>query len=289
MRVTETELVLAGGRTLHVHDTGGPARLTVFWHHGTPNTGAPPGPLLPLARELGVRFVSYDRPGYRSSTPVPERSVGNAAECVEAVAEALGIGEFALMGHSGGSSHALACAALRPDRVLAVASMAAVAPFDADGLDWFGGMAAASAASLRAAGEGRAAKEKHEAAAEFDPDVFTAEDFAVLHGSWSWLDEVVRAALAHGPGGLIDDDLAYVRPWGADPARITAPVLLLHGEQDRMIPAAHSAWLAGRCPDAEYRPVPGAGHLSVLQHAADALAWLADHGSRATETTTGTR
>ncbi|KDN15971.1 alpha/beta fold hydrolase [Amycolatopsis rifamycinica] len=287
--VTETGLALPGGRTLHVHDTGGPARLTVFWHHGTPNTGAPPGPLLPLADELGVRFVSYDRPGYRTSTPVPGRTVGNAAECVEAVADALGIGRFALMGHSGGSSHALATAALLPGRVLAVAGLAAVAPFDADGLDWFDGMAAASAASLRAACEGRAAKETHEAAAEFDPEVFTDADMAVLRGSWSWLDEVVRAALADGPGGLIDDDLAYVTPWGCDPARITAPVLLLHGEQDRMIPASHSAWLAGRCPDAEYRLVPGAGHLSVLRHAADALTWLADQGRKTSEATNGAR
>jgi pimeloyl-ACP methyl ester carboxylesterase len=276
--VTETELTLPGGRRLHVHDTGGPARLTVFWHHGTPNTGAPPGPLLPLARKLGVRWVSFDRPGYGTSTPVPGRRVGDVAECVTAVADALGIGRFALMGHSGGSSHALACAALLPGRVVAVASLAAVAPFGAEGLDWFGGMAAASAASLRAATEGRAAKEKHEAAAEFDPDVFTAADLAALRGSWSWLNEVVRAALADGPGGLIDDDLAYVRPWGCDPAGITAPVLLLHGEEDRMIPASHSAWLAGRCPDAEYWPVPDEGHLSVLHHAADALRWLADHG-----------
>ncbi|WP_410638953.1 alpha/beta fold hydrolase [Amycolatopsis sp. lyj-346] len=273
--ITETELALPGGRSLHVYDTGGPARCTVFWHHGTPNTGAPPEPLLPLAAELGVRFVSYDRPGYRTSTPVPERTVGNSAECVAAVADALGVGAFALMGHSGGSSHALACAALLPDRVLAVASLAAVAPFDAEGLDWFGSMAAATAASLRAATEGRAAKEKHEAATEFDPDVFTDADTAALTGSWSWLGEVARAAIADGPGGLIDDDLAYVTPWGCDPGRITAPVLLVHGEQDRMIPATHSAWLAGRLPAAEYRPAPGEGHLSVLHHAADALTWLA--------------
>jgi pimeloyl-ACP methyl ester carboxylesterase len=193
------------------------------------------------------------------------------------------------MGHSGGSSHALACAALLPERVSAVAALAALAPFDAEGLDWFGGMAAASAASLRAATEGRAAKEEHEATARFDPDVFTAADMAALTGTWSWLDDVVRAALADGPGGLIDDDLAYVTPWGADPARITAPVLLVHGEQDRMVPATHSAWLAARCPAAEYRPSPGDGHLSVLRHAADALTWLADQGTRTSAATTGAR
>jgi pimeloyl-ACP methyl ester carboxylesterase len=273
--IAETDLTLPGGRTLHVYDTGGRARRTVLWHHGTPNTGVPPGPLLHRADELGVRWVSYDRPGYGPSTPLPGRDVANAAECATAVADALGLGEFAVMGHSGGGAHALACAALLPDRVLAVASISAMAPFGAAGLDWFAGMAAASERSLRAATEGRAAKEKHEAAAEFDPAVFTAADLAVLDGSWSWLNDVVRAALAGGLGGLVDDDLAYVAPWGCDPAAITAPALVMHGECDRMIPAAHGAWLAAHCPTAEYRPHAGDGHLSVLDHAAEALDWLA--------------
>jgi pimeloyl-ACP methyl ester carboxylesterase len=283
--VIETDLVLPDGRTLHVHDTGGPARLTVFWHHGTPNLGAPPGPLLPLAESLGVRWVSYDRPGYGSSTHLPDRTVGNAAECVAAVADALGIGDFAVMGHSGGSSHALATAALLPGRVTAVASLAAVAPFGAEG--WFDGMAAASAASLRAAAEGRAAKEKYEAAAEFEPEVFTAADFAALTGSWSWLNDVVQPAL--GAAGLIDDDLAYVTPWGCDPAASTAPTLLVHGADDRMIPATHSKWLASRIPGAELRLTPGDGHISVLDHAAGALTWLAGQDSSASDATTGAR
>lgn len=281
--VTETDLALPGGRTLHVYDTGGPGRLTVFWHHGTPNLGAPPGPLLPLAESLGVRWVSYDRPGYGGSTHLPDRTVGNAAECVAAVADALGVDRFAVMGHSGGCSPALATAALLPERVRAVAILAAVAPFEADG--WFDGMAAASVASLRAAAEGRAAKEKYEAAAEFDPEVFTVADFAALNGSWSWLNDVVRPAL--GAVGLIDDDLSAVKPWGCDLAAITAPVLLLHGADDRMIPAAHSEWLAKRIPGAELRLTPGDGHISVLDHAADALTWLAAQDSSASDATTG--
>jgi pimeloyl-ACP methyl ester carboxylesterase len=271
--VTETDLVLPDGRTLHVHDTGGPARRTVLWHHGTPNTGTPPAPLVRASPD--VRWVAYDRPGYGTSTPVAGRDIANAAECATAVADALGLGEFAVMGHSGGGAHALACAALLPGRVVAAVSVSAMAPFGAAGLDWFGGMAPASAASLRAAAEGRATKEKHEAAAEFDPDVFTAADFAALEGSQSWLNDVVRAALDGGIGGLVDDDLAYVTPWGCDPASITAPLLVLHGEDDRLIPATHGAWLADHCPTAEFRPYPAEGHLSVLDHAADALGWLA--------------
>lgn len=128
--VTESELELADGRRLHVHDTGadGSVRLTVLWHHGTPNIGAPPEPLFAASERLGIRWVSYDRPGYGGSTPLPGRNVASAAADVTRIADALGIGRFALMGHSGGGTHALACAALLPERVLGTVSVAGPAP-----------------------------------------------------------------------------------------------------------------------------------------------------------------
>jgi pimeloyl-ACP methyl ester carboxylesterase len=231
--VTQTDLELGDGRTLHVYDTGADdadGRLAVFWHHGTPNIGAPPEPLFAAAARLGIRWVSYDRPGYGGSTPYRDRDVASAADYVSCVADALGIDRFALMGSSGGGPHALACGALLPERVLGVVSVAGLAPFDAEGLDWFAGMTASGVASLRAAAEGRAAKERYEASgAEYDPKMFTPEDHAALSGAWSWVLVVVNPAVAAGPGGLIDDDLAYVAPWGFDPARVVAPTLFLHG------------------------------------------------------------
>jgi pimeloyl-ACP methyl ester carboxylesterase len=281
--VTETDLALSDGRTLHVYDTGpasGAADLTVFWHHGTPNIGAPPGPLLPRAAELGVRFVSHDRPGYAGSTPRPGRDVASAAADVAAVADALGIEQFAVMGHSGGGPHALACAALLPERVLGVVSGSALAPFDAEGLDWFAGMAPAGAAELRAATEGRAALELILSTSEFDPEQFTPADHAALGGDWSWLISVVEPALASGIGPMVDDELAYVAPWGFDPEQVSAPVLVLHGEQDRMVPSSHGKWLARRCPASELWLRAGDGHVSVLSSAAAALEWLARPGGR---------
>ncbi|MDP9366363.1 MAG: alpha/beta hydrolase, partial [Chloroflexota bacterium] len=130
------------------------------------------------------------------------------------------------------------------------------------------------AASLRAAAAGRAAKEAYEAGAEFDPEVFTPADHAALAGPWAWLLDVVNPAVAAGPGGLIDDDLAYVAPWGFDPADVAAPTLILHGAQDRMVPSSHGAWLARRCPAAELRLSPNDGHISVLGAAEAALSWL---------------
>ncbi|WP_242904863.1 alpha/beta fold hydrolase [Actinomadura terrae] len=276
MNVSEFDLPLDDDRTLHVYDTGpgGGDALTVFWHHGTPNIGAPPRPLFAASERLNVRWVSYDRPGYGGSTPVQGRDVASAATYVAAVADALGIRRFAVMGHSGGGSHALACGALPQDRVLGVVAIAALAPFDAAGLDWFAGMGDGGAASLRAAAQGREAKERHEAAAEFDPEMFTPADHAALAAEWSWFDEVVGPAVERGPGGLVDDDLAYVAPWGFDPSEVAVPVLLLHGEQDRIAPAAHARWLARRCPAATARLVPDDGHISVLRSAVPALEWL---------------
>ncbi len=280
--MTETDLEVGDGRTLHVYDTGADdanGRLAVFWHHGTPNIGAPPEPLFPAAARLGIRWVSYDRPGYGGSSPYPGRDVASAATYVAAVADALGIDRFAVMGHSGGGSHALACGALLPERVLGVVSVAGLAPFGAEGLDWFAGMSDSGVASLRAAAEGRAAKERYESEAEYDPEMFTAADHAALSGTWSWVLDVVGPAVEGGPGGLIDDDLAYVAPWGFDPAQVIAPILLVHGGQDRVVPSSHGEWLARCCPSAELWLHPEDGHISILNQGAAAMAWLREHAN----------
>jgi pimeloyl-ACP methyl ester carboxylesterase len=280
--VTETDLQLGDGRTLHVYDTGADGtagRLAVFWHHGTPNIGAPPEPLFPTAEGLGIRWVSYDRPGYGGSTPHPGRNVASAATYVSSIADALGIDRFALMGHSGGGSHALACGALLAERVVGVVSVAGLAPFDAEGLDWFAGMTPSVTAELRAATEGHAALEDYLESTEFDPEMFTPEDHASLSGTWSWVLEVVGPAVEDGPGGLIDDDLAYVAPWGVDPAQLVAPILLVHGGQDRVVPSSHGEWLARRCPSAELWLHPEDGHISILNQGAAAMAWLRERAN----------
>lgn len=271
----ELDVAVPGGR-VHAYDTGslGADDLAVVWHHGTPNIGEPPGPLLDPAASLGVRLVGFDRPGYGGSTAVADRTVAVAAACAAAVADTLGIGRFAVMSHSGGGPHALACAALLGARVRAAAVISSLAPFDADGLDWFAGMGPAGEATLRAAAAGRAARERHERlAGDAAPD-FTDADWDALRGEWGWFRSVVEPALAGGPAPMIDDDLAYVRPWGFGVGEIACPVLDVHGSDDAVVPAAHGVWLAEHAPTAELWLTPGDGHLSVMRHAADALRWL---------------
>lgn len=280
--VTETDLALSDGRTLHVYDTGTgdwTAGLAVFWHHGAPSTGAPPEPLFAAAAERGIRWVSHDRPGYGGSTPHPGRDVASAAADVASVADALGIDRFAVLGVSGGGPHALACAAVLPGRVLSAVCMSGCAPFGAEGLDWFAGMTPSGAAEYRAAATGRAALAAYLASAEFDPEVFTPADHAAVVGAWSWMGTVVDKALKTDQGGMVDDDLAFVNPWGCDPREISTPVLFVHGAQDRLVPSSHAKWLSERCRTAELWLRPDDGHVSILNSSVMALDWLREHAS----------
>ncbi len=275
--VTETDLTLADGGTLHVYDTTR-GDLPVLWHHGTPNTGLPPEPLFAASERFGLRWVSWDRPGYGGSTPAPGRPVSSAATYAAAAADALGLDRYAVMGHSGGGPHALACAALAPDRVVAAVAVASMAPYDGGGLDYTHGMCASGAAALGAAAAGLEAREAHEVAHgdDYDPE-FTDADEAALGGEWGWFVKVVRAAAPSGPGPAIDDDVAYAAPWGFDPAQVSAPTLLVHGERDRIAPPGHARWLAARIPHAELRVLADDGHISAMRHAEPALDWLAAH------------
>lgn len=276
--VSTQDLRLEDGRVLRVHDSadGSPAAaMTVLWHHGSPQTGAPLAPLLVAAAERGIRLVSYGRPSYGGSSPRRGRDVASAAADVAQLADALGLTRFAVMGASGGGPPALACGALLPDRVTGVVCLASPAPFDATGLDYFGGMA--DDGSLRAALAGRDARERFEETAEFDPESFTQRDHAALAGAWLSLGADVGLASAAGAEGLIDDELSIVAPWGFAVAAITAPVLLVQGGQDRLIPPAHADWLLRQMRDSELWLRPNDGHISILDACPLAMDWLLAH------------
>lgn len=281
--ITQTDLELPDGRILHVYDAGadGGARdLAVLWLHGTPSIGGPPEPLLSAAARLGLRWVSYDRPGYGGSTPRPGRNVASAAGDIAAIADSLGIDRFAVMGYSGGGPQALGCGALLAERVVAIVSVAGMAPFDADGLDWLAGMTPIAQAEMRAAASGRAAIEDYLSTAGLDLESLTPADKAALAGEWSWLASVSGRGMATDDGGQADDDLAYTSAWGYDLAQVTTPVLFLHGDQDKVVPNSHGEWLVAHCPSAELRLCHGDSHVSVLSHTKAALDWVRERAER---------
>lgn len=282
MRAVAHQVTSVDGRALRVYDTGDAAdghEVTVIWHHGTPHIGQPPVPLATEFRARGIRCVSYDRPGYGGSSRSHGRNVAAVAADVLAIANTLEIDTFATVGISSGAPHALACAVLLPDRVSCVVSMAGPAPFGVGGLDWFAGMADAVATRMRIGAEGTAAIERHLRTVGFAPGGLTTSDLAALIGDWRWLSEISERAMADGLPGVVDDVRSMVIPWGFRPADITAPVLLVHGDADRVIPSSHGRWLAGQVRTARLWLRPKDGHITVLGSCAAALDWLVTHSS----------
>ncbi|HEY4267198.1 MAG TPA: alpha/beta hydrolase [Galbitalea sp.] len=264
---------LADGRTLRAYDSQiQDAVLTIVWHHGSPQTGAILEPLLAAAADRGIRMLSFGRANYGGSSELRDRDVASVAADVAALADTFGVDRFAVSGASGGGPHALACAALLGERVTGVATFASLAPFGAD-IDWFGGMAA-DGQSLRAAVEGRTARERYEETAEFDPTSFNDLDYAALAESWADLGRDVGASEAWGTVGVIDDDLAFVKPWGFDVASIGCPALVAHGGDDSVVPVSHGEWLARAITDAELWLRPRAGHIAILDTVSVAMDWL---------------
>lgn len=131
---------IGGGRRLEIAEGGDREGIPVIVHNGTPaGVGFLPAHLRD-ATSRGIRLITYARPGYGGSTRLPGRDVAQAAHDVRALADVLGLDRFLTWGISGGGPHALALAALLPERVVAAACLSGPAPHDAPGIDWMAGM-----------------------------------------------------------------------------------------------------------------------------------------------------
>jgi len=134
------KVTTSDGRHLDVMIAGPEGAGVVLAHSGTPSSGRLFASLLDAGAKRGLRHLSYARPGYADSSPNAGRSVADCTADVEAITEQLEIEVFHTVGSSGGGPHALACAALLPERVLSGATVAGSGPPDAEGLDWLAGM-----------------------------------------------------------------------------------------------------------------------------------------------------
>jgi pimeloyl-ACP methyl ester carboxylesterase len=278
----------ADGRRLSTQVHGDPEGRPVFLLHGTPGSRLGPHPRSAVLHRLGVRLISFDRPGYGESERLEGRRVADVAADVMAIADAHDLDRFSVVGRSGGGPHALACAALLPERTARAAVLVGIAPHGADGLDWFDGMTQSNVVEFTAGANSYADIVAHTrevaSAVRADPASLIARLHAELpdpdrrvvadHGIRSMLIKTYAEALRTSDFGWIDDVLAFCSPWGFDPAAITIPVLLWHGASDVFSPASHARWLADKIPNAAVVVQAGAAHFGALDVLPDILRWL---------------
>jgi pimeloyl-ACP methyl ester carboxylesterase len=287
--VIQEHRVPVDGHTLAVLEAGDESGHAIIAIHGTPGSGLLWRGMIEDAEVRGMRLLAYDRPGYGGSDPHPGRTVADAAGDVAAIANALSIDRFAVEGGSGGGPHTLACAALLPDRVVAAACLAGVAPYPAEGLDWLDGMGQDNLDEFAAALAGRETLEpflrrQADAMLAAEPEkiadalrsLLSPPDVAVLTGEFAeYLAESTRRAIGQRLDGWIDDDFVFVNSWGFELDEIRVPVQLLHGAQDRFVPIAHGEWLAERIPGVDAHLSAEDGHLTIqLGRIGDVHAWL---------------
>jgi pimeloyl-ACP methyl ester carboxylesterase len=280
------------GRTLAIEEAGDPGGRPVLVHASTPNSRHLYPPAAADAGARGLRLIGYDRPGYGGSTPQPGRTVADCAADVRAICTELGIDRLAMWGISGGGPHMLACAALLPDLITAAASLASVAPADAEGLDWFDGMGQENVDDFRLlasdpeAARAKLEKNREETLAASAADLagllktlLTPTDAAALTGEFAeFLAYTGREGLEPGSQGWWDDGLAHAGAWGFELDDIRIPTLLMHGRQDQFVPFGHGQWLAARIPGVDARLLDDDGHLTLITNRmGEVHAWLADH------------
>jgi pimeloyl-ACP methyl ester carboxylesterase len=279
---------LADGRLLELHELGEPDGFPIIFHHGTPGAGTIYG----RWATSGVRVIAYDRAGYGGSTRKPGRAVVDVVADITALADELELRQFATWGLSGGGPHALACAALCDERLVAAASLAGVGPWNAEGLDWLAGMGEgnlkefdlvlAGEEALRPAIErervdllGVTAEQLREAMA---PHLSPTDSAALTAGLAEYFHGNMTHGLVTGADGWIDDNLAFVKPWGFELGAIERPVLIVQGGDDLMVPRQHGEWLGANVAGAESRIDDAHGHLTLVEHLVPEVhTWLQSH------------
>ena len=289
--------VTADGRELAFAIWGDRSGFPVLTLHGTPGSRLERWPHEELYRRLGVCLVTHDRAGYGRSTRRRGRRVADEVDDVGLLAEHLGFERFAVSGGSGGGPHVLACAALLRDRVVRATCSVGIAPFGPSGLErdaWLAGMDPENVKEFgwATAGEDVLAVELEREHAEMRKRV--AVDPTTVLGDFELSDsdraqlarpefiQIVRESTSeqalNGVWGWVDDDLAFIQPWGFEADEIVVPVLVRYGTTDVLVPPSHGEWLAANVPGCVVKVDDVAGHLGSdpEQEISENMRWLRD-------------
>jgi len=265
------------GRELEILDNGITSDKAIIFHHGTPGHASAWSSWLEDAATRGIRALSYSRAGYGTSDRNFGRSVLSNNSDISLLLDGKNISSFVAIGWSGGGPHALANTF--DHRNVGAITLAGVGEFGASDLDFLEGMGPENHDEFGAALKGEAEIDSWmNANAGSMKNVTGAEikeafggligdaDKAVIEGDYAdQMAATMRSGLAVSFDGWIDDDLAFVRSWGFNLGEISKPVFIWQGDDDFMVPHAHSKWLAEHIPGSQLKFVPGHGHISLVE------------------------
>ena len=276
-------LNLRDGRDLEYATNGVADAAAIIMHQGTLADLSVWGSWLEEFARLGLAAVAFNRSGYGRSSAKPGRVTVDVAHDVAELADHLGLTSFVSLGWSGGGSHALATAV--DSRCRGVVTLAGIAPFAQDDLDFFDGLKADDVAEYRAA-----LRDIDELLAMMaDPahgNEWCAPDrWAMSTPAMHELEAAMARTRTFGWGCLVDDYSSYLSPWGFDVEKVDVPVVIFQGDLDENVPLGHARWLARHLTNSRLRVYPGEGHLSlVFRHRDDIVEatreLLEDRGAR---------
>ncbi len=289
-RLDET-VDLPDGRRLGFAEVGDPTGAPVLFFHGNP------GSRLHFASErydealraAGVRFIATDRPGYGLSDPKPGRGQADWPADVSALADALGLDRFAVLGHSRGGRYALACAALIPERLTAVGTLSAGTTPDMPHYlrsyhrlvrMEFAFARRAPALWTRVTNSNVRRGKKNPAAilAPFKVALSSPADRALIATfGREYAKDVIEAA-RQGPAEWHMEETNQPDPLDFDIDEVKMPVTVWHGTADTLVPITHGRHLAARLASATLVELPDVGHL----HTPERVAQIATELTRTT-------
>jgi pimeloyl-ACP methyl ester carboxylesterase len=88
------------------------------------------------------------------------------------------------------------------------------------------------------------------------------------------LASAIAEAFRQGIAGYAQDMIVQGQPWAFDPGRIVAPIHVVHGGVDTLVPLSHSRHTAELIPGSTVTVLPGHGHLTVVAELAGIAASL---------------
>jgi len=261
-------------------EVGAPDGAVVMHHHGGLVSASDIIPLDEVARRAGVRWVSFDRPGIAGSTPMPGRTLLDGARDAEQLLDHLGVGRARVSGWSMGGPYALATVLHLGDRVPRAAVIAGSLPLnDPDTL------AELNAMDRRFTSMARSHRSALRTTASVWGDIaaFSPRTWAALVSRGAGpLDEMAVRRVAHElagsaadsvsqPDGLVEEYVAWARPWDFALGDIATPVDVWQGTEDHLVPVEWSRRMAAALPEGDLHVIEGEGHFLLLNHADDVL------------------